>query len=342
MKALFYPSFGQLLVNEQPIPAYNDSEVLLKVAACGICGSELETFISKSMRRKPPVIMGHEFSGVIVKKGNAVEGWEPGMRVVSNSIISCGECVRCRTGETNLCIQRQVFGMQHNGAFAEYVNVPAHCLIPVPESLSLKEACLAEPLANAVHMVRMTSHINIKRILVIGSGPIGLMAQQAFQSLRGASVIVADLKEDRLQIAKKLGAKYVINADSVNLTKKVSELVADEEIDVVIDAVGKKGTQSDALQLVRAGGSVILIGLQENAYSLRSYDIILPGKQVMGAYAATSEDIVCALQMMTDKKTDVASWVNYYSLDNGVTAFKNMLDPKNQHIKSVIIMDSNI
>ncbi len=338
MKALFYPSYGKLVVNDQPLPAYNDDEVLLRVSACGICGSELETFRNKSPRRTPPLIMGHEFCGEIVKTGASVTDWKVGMHVVGNSVIPCGRCNRCQEGKTNLCKDRQVFGMERNGAFAEYVNVPAHCLFPIPENVSPEAACLAEPLGNGVHMVGLTKHNIVKRVLVIGAGPIGLMAQQAFQALRSASVIVTDLKEERLETARKLGAEFTINTGREKLNEKMPELIGDDDIDVVVDAVGLKNTQQTALHMVRPGGSVILIGLHENGYALRSYDIILPEKQVLGTYAATMEDIRGALKLMEEGTVDVTSWVDYYPLDDGEAAFNDMLTAKGNHIKSVLLM----
>lgn len=342
MKALFYPAFDQLVISERPLLVCKEDEVLLKVSACGICGSELETFKKKSERRKPPIIMGHEFCGTIIKKGIAVSDWEPGMRVVSNAIIPCGKCARCIEGKTNLCIHRQVFGMERNGAFAEFVNVPAQCLIHIPESVSSKAACLAEPLANGVHVAMLAKHISIKKVLIIGAGPIGLMTLQAVQALRGPSTIVTDLKDERLEIAKKLGAKYVINAKNEDLGKRISEYNEGEDIDLVIDAVGTKFTQEKALNLVHAGGTVVLIGLHENNCSLWGYDIILPEKQVLGSYGATQEDIRTALQLMADKKVDVTSWVNYYPLEDGEIAFKDIMNSKGGQIKSVLLIDKDI
>lgn len=340
MKALFYPSYGELIVNEQPLPEYKDNEVLLQVSACGICGSELETFAKKSERRKPPIIMGHEFCGIILEKGAAVEGWDPGTRVVSNSVISCGDCVRCREGKTNLCPRRNIFGMERNGAFAEFVNVPARCLVETPSKLSPAEACLAEPLGNGVHMVELTRHIPLKRILVIGAGPIGLMAQQAFQALRGASVVVADLKEERLSVAKKLGADMVINSGKLSLEDEIRILTCGEGVDLVIDAVGMAITNRQALNVVGTGGVVVLIGLHENSSSLYSYDIILSEKKVMGSYAANLDDISLALQLMADQKVDVVSWVNYYSLQEGEKAFRDMMLAEGSHIKSVLLINN--
>lgn len=338
MKSLFYPSYGQLVVNEQPVPDIEADEALIKVSACGICGSELETFASRSERRKPPRIMGHEFCGVVAETGSQVTGVEKGARVVSNSIVSCGKCIYCQKGETNLCRNREVFGMHRNGAFAEYVNVPAHCLIPMPDNVDFRAACLTEPLANGVHMVGLTRHLALNRVLILGAGPIGLMAQQAFQALRNVKTVVSDLKNERLEAAKRLGAEHVINPGMVDIEEVIMALTSGEGVDLVIDAVGMEVTNSQGLRLLRAGGTLLMIGLHQNSKPFQSYDIILTEKKIMGSYAATQEDMITALNLIATDKVDLTSWINYYPLSDGVAAFMNMQASDNEQIKSVILM----
>ena len=196
MNALYYPDWDTLTVTERPRPKAEADEVLLRVAACGICGSELETFKARSDRRRPPLVMGHEFCGTVEEIGATVRGFAVGDRVVSNAVVPCGACVRCRRGEANLCAQRQVFGMHRMGAFAEYVAVPARCLLAWPEGLPAEAACLAEPLANGIHVVELVRQRAPRLAVVIGAGPIGLMCQQAVQVLLGADVVVVDLEPE--------------------------------------------------------------------------------------------------------------------------------------------------
>ena len=338
MKALFYPAYDQLTIEELPVPAYADNEVLVKVAACGICGSELETFKTRSRRRIPPLIMGHEFCGTILEKGKKVAGWENGERVISNSVVSCGHCENCISGKSNLGSNRQIFGMHRNGAFGMYVNVPASSLIKMPATAKPNEVCLSEPLANGIHMVNLTRHIPIKNVLVIGAGPIGLMAQQAFKVLRHANIIVSDLKDERLNIAKKLGASGIINP-SRNNGDISGNYLKHGHFDVVVDAVGSAETNKTGLKVVRPGGVLLAIGLYKNNNSLYSYDIVLSEKTVMGSYAATQQEIEEAALLIVSGKVDVSSWVNYYDIDEGAQAFYNMMEARGNHIKSVIIFE---
>jgi L-iditol 2-dehydrogenase len=336
MRVLHYPAFDQLEIRDVDIGPLAPDEVRLKVAACGICGSELESFKNHSPRRAPPLVMGHEFCGTVVEAGPAAGDWCKGDRVVSHSIIHCGQCARCERGETHLCPQRHVFGMQRPGAFAEFVNVPARCLIPWPEGLPAAAAALAEPLANGIHVTNLTRHYPVSMALVIGAGPIGLFCQQALQVLRGARVIVADLSPERLALATKLGAALTINPRNEDVAKVVATATGGEGADVTVDAVGAAITKRTSLDALRAGGAAIWIGLHENELTLDSYAITLPEKHVSGSYAATMGELRQAVDLMAAGKVDALTWIQRFALKDGVEAFQRMLAAKGTDIKAVL------
>lgn len=336
MRALFYPAFDRLeIADVAPAPLRPD-EVRLKVAACGICGSELETFKNRSPRRTPPLVMGHEFCGTIAETGAEVRDWAAGARVVSNSLVPCGRCVRCRRGDTHLCAERQIFGMHRPGAFAEYVNVPARCLIPWPENLPAEAAALAEPMANGIHVARLTQDRPAATALVIGAGPIGLFCQQALQVLRGARVIVADLSPERLAVARKLGAVRVVNPRTEDVVKVLQAETEGEGADLTVDAVGGAVTKRAALEALRPGGASVWIGLHENTVPVDTYGITLPERVVFGTYAATIAELRQALDLMAAGQVDALSWVQRFPLADGVTAFNRMLAAKGADLKAVI------
>lgn len=336
MRALHYPAFEQLEIRDVDVVPPRPDEVRLKVAACGICGSELESFKNRSPRRPPPLVMGHEFCGTIAEVGAEVRDWQPGARVVSNSLVPCGKCVRCTRGDTHLCADRQIFGMHRPGAFAEYVNVPARCLIPWPENLPAESAALAEPMANGIHVVRVSRHLPAATALMIGAGPIGLFCQQALQVLRGSRVYVADLSPERLAVAKKLGAVRVINPREEDVAKVILAETGGEGADLTVDAVGGAITKKTSLEALRPGGASVWIGLHENTVTLDTYGITLPEKQVLGTYAATIEELKQALDLMAAGKIETLSWVQRFSLEDGVTAFRRMLAAKGADIKAVV------
>ncbi len=346
MKALFYPEWGRLEVVELPVPEAAAGEVLVRVHACGICGSELETFKGRSERRTPPLVMGHEFCGEIAGVGEGVSGWAVGDRIVSNSVVPCGSCIRCGRGDTHLCAKRQVFGMHRGGAFAEYVNVPARILLPWPEGVPAEMACLAEPLGNGVHVTELVGFLRPEKVAVVGAGPIGLMCQIAMQELLGAQVMVTDLDKGREAVARRLGAVELPHTLDNNsppvplsvgterggsreeLMKLLFEWTGGEGADVVIDAVGSAATKRQSLEWVRPGGAAVWIGLHGNEMQLETYGITLPEKFVYGTYAAKIEDLSVALELMAAGKVETSSWVSAYPLSKGVEAFRDAMEAK--------------
>jgi len=337
MKALLYPDFETLEVTELPKPEPVAGEVLVKVAACGLCGSELESYKSRSPRRKPPLVFGHEFCGTIESVGPGADVSAIGRSVVVNALIPCGQCVRCARGEEHLCADRQVFGMHRAGAFAEYVVAPAHVLLDWPEGMPAEAACLAEPLGNGVHMTRLTANRVRETVLVIGAGPIGLMAQQAFASLVGSRVWVADLDANRLEVATQLGAQGVVCSRTDDLVEAIRRETGGEGVDLVIDAVGAGVTKQQSLEACRPGGAVVWIGLHEDGMDLDSFQVTLPERTIYGTYAARLDDLSAALDLMQSGRVEVASWPTRYSLGDGVEAFNRMLRPGPEDFKAILM-----
>ncbi|RKX35025.1 MAG: galactitol-1-phosphate 5-dehydrogenase [Verrucomicrobia bacterium] len=337
MRALLYPDFESLEVTEQPKPMPAVGEVLVKVAACGLCGSELESYKSRSPRRKPPLVFGHEFCGTIESVGPDGDASTIGRPVVVNALIPCGQCVRCARGEEHLCADRQVFGMHRPGAFAEYVVAPSHVLLDWPDGMAAEAACLAEPLGNGVHMTGLTAGRARETVLVIGAGPIGLMAQQAFAALVGSRVWVADLDANRLEVATRLGAHGVVCSRTDDLVETIRRETGGEGVDLVIDAVGAGITKRQSLEACRPGGAVVWIGLHEDGMDLDSFQVTLPERTVHGTYAARLDDLRVALELMQSGRVDVTSWPTRYSLGDGVEAFNRMLHPGPEDFKAIIM-----
>lgn len=337
MKALCYPEYGQLVVDEVRPPTCGPNEVIISVAACGICGSELETFKNRSPRREPPLVMGHEFCGTITDVGSDVTEWSLGDRVVSNSVVACRDCVRCRRGDSHLCASRQIFGMHRAGAFAEEVAVPSQCLVPWPEGLQPEVACLAEPLANGIHVNNLTRHIDGSNILVLGAGPIGLMVLQAFHNLRSSTVWVGEINKDRLIAARECGADKCVDVSCEDILAMLKEETNGEGADIVVDAVGSSSTNRLALDAARPGGCVVIVGLHENTSSLSSYDITLPEKQILGSYAATMEELTQAVSLLASGVIKTTPFVQKFDLSDGVSAFNRMIEANGRDIKAVLI-----
>lgn len=337
MKALLYPAHDKIELGEWQKPTLASGEVMMKVAACGLCGSELEAFRNHSPRRVPPLVLGHEFCGEIVERGPNVNGFAVGQKVVSNSLVACHDCVRCKRGDTHLCAKRQIFGMNRLGAFGQYVNVPSHCLIHWPDGLAAEAACLAEPLANGVHVAGRLKSFDPRTVLVFGAGPIGLCCQQVAQVSLGAKTIVADIHDARLTAAKECGAHTVVNTRIEDLLKIVQDMTGGEGVDAVVDAAGVEITKKLSLQTLRPGGAVVWIGLGENTMPINTFEITLPERSVLGTYASTQAEMQEAVDLLASGKIKTSNWIEQFPLERGVEAFNRMLNPKGHDIKAVIL-----
>lgn len=264
MKALLLSQYNQLEIKDLPAPAPGPYEALVRVAACGICGSDVHGYDGSSGRRIPPIVMGHEASGVIAALGTGVTNFAVGDRVTMDSTISCGDCTYCRGSEINLCDNREVLGVscgdyRRAGAFAEYVTVPARIVYSLPPSISFPDAALLEAVAVAVHAVSLAEIAPNSSALVIGAGTIGLLCLQALRVAGCSRVFVADIDESRLALAKTLGATAVLSSPSEFLSQ-VSQLTNGEGVDVAVEAVGRNESVVTAIDPVRKGGTVILVG----------------------------------------------------------------------------------
>lgn len=336
MQTLLYPAYEQLIVAEQPDPVPGSGEVRLRVSACGICGSELEAFKTRSPRRVPPLILGHEFCGIVDQTGPGVDRFRPGDRVISHALHSCMQCVRCRRGDIHLCAQRRTYGMHLPGGYADYVVAPERTLIDWPDEMTAEAAAMTEPLVNGVHAVNLIAPRRPRSIAILGAGPIGLLAQQAVQVLLDAETIVGDLIPERLAVARRLGAREVIDSREVDFVEGVHELTDGEGVDVVIDAVGSGTTKKLSLAATRPGGVAVWLGLCDNRVTIDSHEITLAERFVFGSYAATMAELETARDLIADGRIDATSWIKQFSLAEGVTAFERMLKAEGDDIKAVL------
>ena len=257
MKALLLTEYSKLEMADLPVPQPAAEEVLIRVEACGICGSDVHGYDGSSGRRIPPIVMGHEAAGIIESVGSAVSKYKKGDRVTFDSTIYCGECEYCQQGLMNLCGQREVLGVstaefRRAGAFADYVVVPARVLYALPASVSFEEAAMVEPLAVAVHAVAVSNIAKGSTALVVGAGMIGLLVLQALKEAGCSRIIVSDIDDTRLKLARDLGATETINAKS--------GAPVPQSVDVALEAVGSTPTIKAAIESVKRGGTVTLIG----------------------------------------------------------------------------------
>jgi L-iditol 2-dehydrogenase len=293
MKALLLSKYRQLEMAEVATPAAGAGEVLIRVGACGICGSDVHGYDGSSGRRIPPIVMGHEAAGRIAAVGVGVTGLAEGDRVTFDSTIYCGACGFCKRGEMNLCDHRQVLGVScgdysRAGAFAEYVAVPARVVYKLPESISFAEAAMLEAAAVAIHAVSLAEISAQSTALVVGAGTIGVLILQALRAAGCKRVFVSDVDASRLKLAKELGAADILRADA-DVVEHILQRTSGVGVDVAMEAVGRDETVNAAIASVRRGGAVVLVGNISLAATLPLQKVVTRQIRLQGSCASAGE-----------------------------------------------------
>jgi len=285
--------YRSLEIADVPTPAAGAGEVLIRVGACGICGSDVHGYDGSSGRRIPPIVMGHEAAGRIAAVGAGVTGLAEGDRVTFDSTIYCGACGFCKRGEVNLCDHRQVLGVScgdysRAGAFAEFVAVPARVVYKLPESISFAEAAMLEAVAVAIHAVSLAEISAQSTALVVGAGTIGVLILQALRAAGCKRVFVSDVDASRLKLAKELGAADVLSAEG-DTVAEILQRTGGVGVDVAMEAVGRDETVNAAIASVRKGGTVVLVGNISPTAPLPLQKVVTRQIRLQGSCASAGE-----------------------------------------------------
>ena len=297
-----------------PVPEPGPADALVEVRACGICGSDVHGIDGTTGRRRPPLVMGHEASGVIARAGAEAGDWREGDRVALDSTIYCGECASCREGRTNLCERRVILGaatdeFRKDGAYAEYVVVPGRVLTRVPEEVSFEHAALVEPLSVALHAVSLAKVESGEAVAVVGTGMIGLLVLQALRAAGAGRVIAIDLDPEKLELARSLGADECVQADGTDVATLVRECNDGRGVDVSIEAVGTTTAIGLALACLRRGGRTVVIGNVTPTVEVPLQRIITGELTIHGSCAFSGEP-ARALALLAAGTIDVAPLIS--------------------------------
>jgi len=328
MKALLLSSYRNLELADLPAPSPAPDEVLIRVAACGICGSDVHGYDGSSGRRIPPIVMGHEAAGIIASIGNAVKNFVPGDRVTFDSTVYCGECPNCRRGNVNLCDRRQVLGVscgdyRRAGAFAEFVSVPARILYRLPDSFPFAEAAMLEAVAVAIHGVNLVQLTPDSTALVVGAGTIGILTLQALRAASCSKVFVTDVDTQRLALAKKLGATEILLSDD-SLLPKILERTNNEGVDVALECVGRNETVAASIDATRKGGTVVLVGNIAPNVNLPLQKVVSRQIRLQGSCASAGE-YPQAIEWMASGKIQVKPLITAIApLEDGPRWFERL------------------
>jgi len=292
-----------LRIEEVEKPKVTRGKVLVQVKACGVCMTDLHMYMWE-FPVKTPVILGHEFSGIIAELGDGVTELEVGDRVAVDPALSCGVCEACASGRDNLCERLTAIGgagnVIVNGAYAEYTVVPKEAVGKIPTEISFDEGAFVEPLGCCIHGVDISRAGIGDVVVLIGAGTIGLLLLQLIKLVGASQILVVDMKEERLQLAARLGADVVVNPSKEDPVGRLKELTHGKGADVVIEAVGSPITVKQAIQMVGKGGRVVIFGVApvESKVDMSPFDTYFREIEIVGSYAITREAFGRSIAML--------------------------------------------
>jgi threonine dehydrogenase-like Zn-dependent dehydrogenase len=340
MKALVWEGPRTMTMREQPEPTPLSGEVVVKVAYAGICGSELSGYLGHNSLRVPPLVMGHEFSGEIVALGDNLPVRKPplaiGQIVTVNPLTYCGSCEFCNQGLTHLCTTRKLIGAHRPGSFAEYVSVPAELVTPLPPAMSAQTGALTEPAACGVRIATQAGVFAGDVCLVIGAGPIGLFALQAFRLHGAAKVFIAERDPARLAMGTALGGEP-LDASTVDPVKAVRDATGGLGALVTVDAVGTAGTRQQCISATRSTGTMILCGLHEETSAMPAAEIIRREIVVRGSFAYSPANFAEALRHLASGAMKLDPWIVEAPLAEGGHWFDRLLDSPGNVSKVLLV-----
>ena len=345
MKALLLTAPSKLEYVDFPDPKPADDEVIVGIRACGICGSDIHGWDGSTGRRQPPLIMGHEAAGEVLATGPRVTAWRAGDRVTFDSTISCGQCRFCREGHINLCENRRVVGVapteyKQHGAFAERLAIPERILYRLPDALPYDQAAMVEPVSIAVHAVQRTKLAPNATAVVIGSGMIGLLVIQALRWAGARQIVAVDLADNRLALARQLGATHTVNSGKADAAAEVARITEGLGADVAFEVVGFTATLNLALATLKRGGACVLVGnLSPKTQDFPLQAAVTKELTIVGSCASAGEYPLC-LDLIARGAIDVkpmieavvpladgAGWFSKLSAKDGGKYMKVILAP---------------
>jgi len=341
MNALLLTEYKKLELVQMPEPEMGPDDVLVRVRACGICGSDVHGYDGSTGRRRPPLIMGHEASGEVSAIGANVRGFKPGDRVTFDSTVYCGKCHFCARGDVNLCDDRQVVGVapveyRRHGAFAEYVSVPQHIVYKLPDSFPYEHAALIEAVSIGVHAVSITPVKLGDTVVMVGVGMIGSVTLQAAKAAGCTRIIAVDIDDIKLERAKAIGATDTLNPKKTDVKQAVLEMTGGRGADLAFECVGYSDSVATAIHSVRKGGSVTLVGNLSPSIEMPLQYVVTREIRLQGSCASCGEYPQC-IDLMARGVIKVAPLISAVApLADGPSWFDRLYNHEPNLVKVVL------
>ena len=343
MKALVWEAPKVMALRDQPVPEPAPDEALIRVVYAGICGSELSGYLGHNALRVPPLVMGHEFAGEVAALGERALEENPAlaeaMPVTANPMVYCGTCAFCRRGLQQLCVSRSLIGAHRPGAYAEYVRVPARMVVPLPGDMPARTGAMAEPVAVAVRIGEMAGPLAGEQALVMGAGPIGLLALQALRAQGAEDLFIADLDLERRAMGAALGA-VPLDPRSIDVAQTVREATGGLGVAVAVDAVGVTATRRQCIGAARSAGRVIFTGLHEEVGEVSAAEIVRREIVVQGCFCYTPDNFADALERLAQGAMGLEPWVVEAPLADGGHWFDRLIEAPGDVAKVLLTLDS--
>lgn len=343
MKALVYHGKEDIRYEDVETPQPKKGEVLIKVKAVSICGSDLAGFRGINPMRVPPLIMGHEFAGEVAQLGEGVTNARVGDKVGVITNLFCGTCAACKAGLTNICDNRLIIGTtmkagSYNGAMADFVVAPAAKLFQLSGKKSYSEYALLEPLSTSLRATKLAGDLHGKTVTVIGCGPIGLLAIMCIKLFGARSIVAVDVLDARLEMAKNCGATHTLNSKE-DLNAYTRKLTDEAGVDVVFDAVGSASTVNLGVDIVRLGGKVVWIGLVQPQIEFEYKHAVVKEIVFQGVYLYVTE-MEEGLKLLEEGKLDLGKIItSEYQMSEGPHIFKELISGNARDIKVILKND---
>lgn len=328
---------GVIEFRETPRPIAAEGQVLVRIMRIGICGSDIHVYHGKHPFTRYPVTQGHEVSGRIEAVGSGVEGLSVGQKVTIEPQVCCGHCYPCTHGKYNLCEELKVMGFQTTGTASEYFTVDAAKVTPLPETMSYDEGAMIEPLAVTVHAAKRFPELKGARVAILGCGPIGILLMQSCKALGAASVLVTDVSDYRLSVARSVGADYAVNTGETDMEQALRDAFGSDKADVIYDCAGSDITMGQAIRCARKGSTIVLVAVFSK---LASVDLAVLNDHELELNTSMMyrhEDYVDAIRLVSEGKVQLRPLMSrHFAFPDYLKAYQYIDENREMTMKVII------
>ncbi|MBU3183175.1 zinc-dependent alcohol dehydrogenase [Clostridium psychrophilum] len=336
MKTLIYAGPQEVRVKEMDVPELKDGQVRIRVKYCGVCGSDIGIYSGKHPRAKAPLVLGHEFVGVIDQIKGSSEKFKIGDRVCAYPLISCGKCFACKTGSPHVCNTLKLIGIDIDGGMAEYVNCYENVLVKLDDSLPDKVAAVVEPLAVVIRTLHQSKFKALDNAVIIGAGPIGILTGIVLKHSGASKIIISDIDDSRLKMCEDMGFTAV-NVKIQNLIDCVNDATDNVGADVVFECSGSEIAALDITKVCRIGGTICMTGIHKMPHAVNLQDINFKEQTIVGSRVYTMREFEQAVQYAHQIKDDIEKIVTHIvPLDSADKVFDLIKNPNEKTVKVIV------